>query len=204
MISPVKSMGWALAMGIVLGVAPGCQAIHQATGTIVDETGIGGENRALRPVTHSNIISVLRSVHAMELETSRLAVERAQSAEVREFARSMVREHENAERQLERVALERGIDPAQNSLSQQLRLNIQPTLASLRQQQGAAFDEAYLRQQISAHEFALFTLETSLLPATSDGALRELLSVHLRPMLARHHEQALALHSRLHLGAPGT
>lgn len=87
-----------------------------------------------------------------EIQSSQLALERSQNAQVREFAQRMVHEHQTMTNQMQAalaqagvtVALPTGLDAAKMNMMQQLR-----------DASAEDFDDRYIDQQTEAHENAL-------------------------------------------------
>lgn len=88
---------------------------------------------------------------AYELESSKLAIDKAMAADVKNFAQQMVKDHTDSTAKLKAAA--RSVVPnAEMSLEQ--RSNLQ----TLRNATGDAFDKAYIAQQRDAHQMALDAL----------------------------------------------
>ena len=86
-----------------------------------------------------------------EVESSELANDKAQSADVKEFAAQMIRDHGKANSELKSAAQELNIQ-----LPGELDSKHQQTLQKLESaQQGAAFDRAYIDAQRQAHSEAV-------------------------------------------------
>ncbi|HWT12656.1 MAG TPA: DUF4142 domain-containing protein [Allosphingosinicella sp.] len=92
-----------------------------------------------------------------EIESARLAQEKATRPEIRSLAQMILADHQRSTAELGRAA-----GQAQPPLTAAPRLNPeqQANVQALRTATGAAFDQEYLRQQVRAHEQAL-TLVTA-------------------------------------------
>jgi len=123
-----------------------------------------------------------------EIQLARIAYVRAQSPEVRAFARQMLIDHRDMAIKLDNFALERGylvawrIEPDKAS-----------TIERLQTLNGAAFDRAYMDEMVAAHEKAVATLETQ---AASGRETASLASASL-PTVRHHLEMARELDARL-------
>jgi putative membrane protein len=138
-----------------------------------------------------------------EIQTSQLALERAQSAAVKDFARRMIEHHTRLETQQAALLQQKGLAPMDNAHSAQLKKNLPPTLAMLRQHQGAAFDGMYLVDQIGQHKNTLLTIDTSLLPSTRDPQMQAMLRDQVRPAVVQHLDEAMRLHHQMMAPAAG-
>ena len=138
-----------------------------------------------------------------EIQTSQLAVERAQSAGVKAYARRMIDDHTRFEQQQATLVQQKGLSPTDNAHSLQMKRNLPPTLDMLRQQTGQNFDVMYIVDQIGAHKNTLFTIDTSLLPSTRDPQMQAMLRDQVRPAVVQHLQEAIALHHGLMTPAAG-
>jgi putative membrane protein len=166
--------GW---LALLLGVA-GCAPMAQ----LPDPPGF----------TDPEIVAVARAANQGEVETSRPAVQRAQSAAVRQFAERVVAEHAAANEAL--LAL--GIEPRESQVSQQIIQNARHTAHILEQHPAATYDRAYLDAQITLHQHTLTTLENYLVPASRSAPLRSFLQ-QTRAAVAAHLDEARRIRGAL-------
>lgn len=122
-----------------------------------------------------------------EVEASRLALQKAEDARVRAYARQMVEEHTRAHEALAQLAGERGV-----ALPQAPDATQQAKLQALGALDGAAFDARYVEEMgVKAHEqtIALFQRGAS---NARDPQIKAFASGQL-PVLQRHLERAREL-----------
>ena len=81
-----------------------------------------------------------------EVQMSRLAADRANDPEVRDFARRMIDDHSRANDQLERIARQRGW-----VLPQRPDAEHRAMMRRLRQRNGRDFDRAYMQAMVADH-----------------------------------------------------
>lgn len=139
-----------------------------------------------REFSDANVAAVLSEINSMEIESSRLALERSQNANVRQYAQRMIREHTALQQAQNQMLEARGMMPEHNALSLTMTRNLEPTMAQLRQLSGPEFDRAYIALQKSAHRQALTTIDTTLVPSTRDPGLRQFVVQQVRPRISRH------------------
>lgn len=122
----------------------------------------------------------------MEVEGSKLALEKARSAEVKSFAQKMIDDHGKAGQQLAALAKKKGYDaPAEPSLMQQAKLK---TLG-LRDD---GFDKAYAESiGVSAHEDAVKLFQEASNQA-KDPEIKQFATETL-PTLEQHLQMAKSL-----------
>jgi putative membrane protein len=166
-----------------------------AIGTdIAMATALGAGVTDASMFSDASIAAVGSASNQEEIRTSQLALQRAQDAQLRAYAQRMVEEHTRLEQQMQALLSRKGLAPADNALSLQLKRNLPVALDSLDNHQGRDFDVAFILHQIHAHDMALKTLDTSLIPEADDAELRAMLQQQVRPAVADHLRQAKQLH----------
>lgn len=97
-----------------------------------------------------------------EIETSRLALEKSQSADIKEFASMMITDHGKANDELATIAKKNDIEvPDDTTLVKQAKKKI----LDMRDE---SFDAAYANNQVKAHEEAIELFEKQANTVTDD------------------------------------
>jgi putative membrane protein len=118
--------------------------------TAADSAPESGAAAAAASLDRNGYVQMAAASDLFEIQSSPLAATRAQRAEVREFAQMLVTHHTQTTAQLTAAAQASGgmpqpmLTPMQASMMQELQ-----------QAPAGGFDQAYLRQQVPAHEMAL-------------------------------------------------
>jgi len=86
-----------------------------------------------------------------EIESSRLALQRAQRPETRQYAQMLIQHHMQTSAQVMAAARASGLNPPPPRLMPMQ----QRMMAELSRASAANFDRVYLRQQVPAHQMAL-------------------------------------------------
>jgi putative membrane protein len=128
------------------------------------------------------------SSSAVEIELARTAYIRAQSPDVRDFARQMLTDHRDMVIKLDNFALERGY-----LMSWRIEPEKAGTIERLRSLDSASFDRAYMDEMVAAHEKAVATME---IQAASGRETASIASAAL-PTVRHHLEMARALDAQL-------
>lgn len=125
---------------------------------------------------------------AFEIEASKLAAQKAQSAKIKNFAVTMIAAHTQSTAKLKTAA--DGAtppimpDPALNAVQQQ-------TLDALNAKSGADFDTAFAKAQVDAHHLTLDALKAYA--ATGDVPTLKAFASEMVPTVTKHLEGAKAL-----------
>jgi putative membrane protein len=119
------------------------------------------------------------SSNMFEIESSKLALERATADDVRAFAQQMIDDHTAAGEKMKAAAESDGLTPPTAMKEKE-----QADLAQIQSAEGDAFDQAYVTAQVAAHDQAVALFE-SFSNQGSDSALREFAAATL-PTLQEH------------------
>jgi putative membrane protein len=177
----------AMALGLALMSLPAAAQVTANDGAAHDSGG-------WRPVitTDAEFLRVATSANLLEIVSSQLALEQAQSEEVRRFAEQMIADHTAATQELARVsgtpAPDLTADPAAL-----LDTHHAERLAALRGTAAESFDAAYVTLQRQAHEEAIYLFQDY---ATNgqEGPVKEFAEATL-PKLQSHFDAAQDLPS---------
>jgi predicted outer membrane protein len=149
--------------------------------------GAGGEGGEALVLSDAQILHVTATANQGEIEQGTIALDRAQTESVDEFAQMMVSQHGAALADGSELAQQLGL--AGNALSMQLQSESAAIVAQLQLAEDAEFDAVYMNAQVAAHERVLGVLDDELIPDADDTALRDYLET-LRTSVADHLEMA--------------
>jgi putative membrane protein len=103
------------------------------------------------PGTALPFVAMAGASDLYEIESSRLALEKSQSKDVRDFATMMIEHHQMTTQKVTAAAKAAGLNPPPPAL---MPLQVQ-MLDQLRKAPAGGFDRLYLSQQTEAHRMAL-------------------------------------------------
>jgi putative membrane protein len=113
----------------------------------------GGANEGQRSmptdinVTPQMFVTSAASGGLFEVQSSQLAIERSQDANIKKFAQQMIDDHTKVNQELQQVAQSGNLN-----VPNELSVKHKALLQTLQNAQGAQFDRAYVAAQIAAHE----------------------------------------------------
>ncbi|MBB5215896.1 DUF4142 domain-containing protein [Parapusillimonas granuli] len=109
------------------------------------------QNQIAMSEEDKNFIKRAGEAGHLEVEASKLAQEKAESAEVKSFARSMIKDHTDANLELETISKKKGVAPPLFPSDAQ-----KEKLEALSQAEGAEFDRLYAKEiGVAAHKEAV-------------------------------------------------
>ncbi len=174
------------ALGALALAACGQQASTETQTSTTAETTTPA---AVQPaaMTDAEFVQTVANSDAYEIQSSELAAQRGARADVKEFATMMVRDHRATTQELTTLA------PTLNMAAPtpQLSADMTNDLNRMRGLSGEAFDDAYLDEQVEAHNSAVSTFERYIQGA-QPGPLRDWAQTTL-PKLRAHQEHVQRL-----------
>ena len=139
----------------------------------------------------AEIAAIVVTANQVDIDAGKLAASMATSAEVKKFGQLMVTDHTGVNKQAGDLAARLKVTPADNPTSQSLK-----NVANLKPLKGAAFDKAYVDNEVAYHQAVLDAVDKTLIPGASNAELKALL-VKVRPAFVAHLEHAKQLQSSL-------
>jgi putative membrane protein len=164
---------------------------------VVDSAAGAAETAPAAPaVTDPQIADIVVTANEVDIQAGELARIRASDPRVKEFAERMITDHSGVNQAASELVTRLGVTPEPNPVSQQLRQGGEQNRSSLQGQSGAAFDQAYIEQEVAYHQAVLDALDQTLIPNAQNAELRALLE-QSRPAFVAHLEHARELQGSL-------
>jgi putative membrane protein len=143
-------------------------------------------------VNDAQIASIVVTANQVDIDAGKLAASRSTSDEVKTFARLMVTDHTGVNKSATDLAAKLKVTPQDNPTSQSLKADGEKNLAHLKTLKGAAFDKAYIDNEVTYHQQVIDALDKTLIPSATNEELKALL-VKVRPAFVAHLEHAKRL-----------
>ena len=147
-------------------------------------------------ITDAQIASIVVTANQVDIDAGKLAAERASRPEVKKFGELMVTDHTGVNKAAVELVTKLKVTPQDNPTSQSLKAGGDKNLAHLKTLRGAAFDKAYVDQEVAYHTAVLDAVDKTLIPGASNAELKALL-VKVRPAFVAHLEHAKMVQSKL-------
>lgn len=144
----------------------------------------------------AQIAAIVVAANQVDIDAGRLAETKASRNEVKEFARRMVTDHSGVNRQAVELVTRLGVKPEENTTSRSLKDAGASTVKRLQGLSGAAFDKAYVDNEVSYHQAVLDVVDKTLIPSAQNAELKALL-VQVRPAFVAHLDHARHIQSSL-------
>lgn len=183
----VSWRSWIPVAVVALASAAAAQAQAQARGE---------DGKKAVPLTDAQIAAIVVGANTIDVEYGKLALTRAQSPDVRQFAESMISTHTAVNEQAAELASKLRLTPEENATSRGLAAAAAAKRAELSRLKGAAFDRAYIANEVEFHALVLDAIDKALVPNAQNAELKALL-VAVRPAIEGHLVHAKQIQARL-------
>ena len=137
--------------------------------------------------TDPQIAHIAYTAGVIDIAAAKQALKKTHNREVKAFAQDMVRDHEAVNKQALALVKKLKVTPEDNDTSRTLSKNATDKRAELAKLKGAAFDKAYVDNEVAYHKAVDSALETTLIPNSSNAELKSLLQTGLK--IFQGHEQ---------------
>ncbi|WFP74728.1 DUF4142 domain-containing protein [Mesorhizobium sp. WSM4906] len=143
--------------------------------------------QAAEKPTDPQIAHIAYTAGTIDIEAAKQAIKKSRTKEVVDFAKDMERDHEAVNKQALDLVKKLKVTPQDNATSQALVKAAKEERAKLAKLKGAAFDKAYIENEVAYHKQVDSALETLLIPSASNAELKSLLETGLK--IFQGHEQ---------------
>lgn len=137
--------------------------------------------------TDPQIAHIAYTAGHIDVVAAKQALKKSRNKEVRAFAQDMVRDHSEVNKEALALVKKLKVTPQDNPTSRALSKQAAAERGKLAKLKGAAFDKAYVANEIAFHKTVDNALETTLIPSANNGELKGLLQTGLK--IFQGHEQ---------------
>jgi putative membrane protein len=137
------------------------------------------------------IVAIFDAANTYDMETGSLAIGRAHSRVVRDFAEMLVRDHRNVRAQGRDLAKSLNVTPTPPKDFALAKAHA-AAMTSLRADKGNAFDRAFLQHEVDFHNAVIEAVTNTLLPAIQNAQVKDLVT-KVAPAFVAHRDRAQSL-----------
>ncbi len=135
-----------------------------------------GEAKLIDP----QIAHVAYTAGEIDITAAKQAIAKSKNKDVVSFAQDMVRDHQAVNKQALDLVKKLNVTPQDNDTSRALSKQAAAKQAELAKLSGAAYDKAYIANEVAYHKAVNNALETALIPQASNAELKNLLQTGLK------------------------
>ena len=129
--------------------------------------------------TDPQIAHIAYTAGQLDIDAAKQALEKSKNKEVRDFAQDMVRDHTEVNKQALALVTKLNVKPEDNDTSRALTKQAAAKRDELAKLNGAAFDKAYVANEVAYHKTVNGALESTLIPSANNSELKTLLQTGL-------------------------
>jgi putative membrane protein len=130
--------------------------------------------------TDPQIAHIAYTAGQLDIDAAKQALEKSKNKEVRDFAQDMVRDHTEVNKQALALVTKLNVKPEDNDTSRALTKQAAAKRDELSKLSGAAFDKAYVANEVAYHKTVNGALESTLIPSANNAELKGLLQTGLK------------------------
>src|SRR5215475_3702939 len=169
--------------------------IGALSGAVLFATAACAADQAAKP-TDPQIAHIAYTAGKLDIEAAKQALDKSKNKDVRAFAQQMVGDHTMVNNQALALVKKLKVKPEDNPTSQGLTKQADATRKKLAGLSGAAFDKAYIDNEVTYHKAVNAALSDTLIPNAQNAELKALLQSGLGVFQA-HQKHAEQLASQL-------
>jgi len=151
--------------------------------------------QAAKP-TDPQIAHIAYTAGQIDIDAAKLALTKSHNKKVRAFAQEMERDHKAVNEKALALVKKLNVTPQDNPTSQSLVKAADAEHKTLESLSGAAFDKAYVDNEVAYHKTVNGALQDTLIPDASNAELKALLQTGLK-LFQSHQEHAEMLDGEL-------
>jgi putative membrane protein len=150
-----------------------------AAAILLSGPALQGASAADKP-TDPQIAHIAYTAGVIDINAAKQAQKKAKNKDVKAFAEDMLRDHEAVNKQALALVKKLNVTPEDNDTSKALSKQASDKMAELDKLSGAAFDKAYVANEVAYHKAVNSALETQLIPSAGNAELKSLLQTGLK------------------------
>jgi putative membrane protein len=157
--------------------------------------GVASPALAQQP-TDAQIAHIVVTANQVDIDAGKLAASKGTNAEVKAFGEQMVKDHTGVNKQAADLAGRLKLKPEDNPTSKSLKAGGDKNVTALKGLSGAAFDKAYISNEVAYHQAVLDAVDKTLIPSAQNAELKALIE-KVRPAFVAHLEHAKQVQASL-------
>jgi len=140
-------------------------------------------------VNDAQIAQIVVTANTIDIGNGKIALKQSHTPSVDEFANLMIKDHTAVNDSAVALVTRLGVKPQDSDTSKSLKSASDTEQAKLSGMTGAAFDRAYLENEVAYHKQVLGAITDVLIPNAQNAELKKML-VDVKPAFQAHMEHA--------------
>ena len=144
----------------------------------------------------AQIAAIVVTANQVDIDAGKLAESKASDKEVKAFAQQMITDHGGVNKAATELVTKLKVTPQDNPTSESLKSSGEQNVKKLKGLTGAAFDKAYVDNEVTYHQAVIDAIDKTLIPSAKNEELKALL-IKVRPAFVAHLEHAKQMQASL-------
>jgi len=144
---------------------------------------------AQAPPTDPQIVGIVVAANQIDIDAGKLALSKTHDKQVHDFAQQMITDHSALQKSVFDLGAKLHVVPADSDTSASLKKQAAETTVHLKFLKGAAFDKAYIDNEVGYHKAVIDAVSTVLIPNAQNAELKSALT-GAAPLFQGHLEHA--------------
>jgi putative membrane protein len=144
----------------------------------------------------AQIAHIVVTANQVDIDAGKLAADWGTHADVKAFGAMMATDHLGVNKLATELASKLKVKPEDNATSQSLKSGGHKNVSHLKTLKGAAFDKAYIDNEVAYHQAVLDAVDKVLIPSAQNDELKGLI-VKVRPAFVAHLEKSRSIQTSL-------
>jgi len=153
-------------------------------------------------LTDPQIAAIVVAANQVDIDAGNLALKKSKSEAVKAFAQRMVTDHTAVNQSAVALVTKLKVTPEESDASKGLTAGGVEARAKLDALEGAAFDNAYVDNEVAYHQAVIGVLDSKLIPSATNAELKSTL-VGVKPAFDAHLQHAQQIQASLAAGGSG-
>ena len=170
--------------------------IRFSVATVAAAVVMAASSAFAQAVTDPQIAAIVVTANQVDIDAGKVAAAKGTHPEVKAFGKQMAADHAGVNKQATALVTKLGVKPEDNPTAQSLKAGGADNVKKLTGLSGAAFDKAYIDNEVTYHQQVLDALDKTLIPNAKNAELKALLE-KVRPAFVAHLNQAQTIQKAL-------
>ena len=144
----------------------------------------------------AQIAGIVVTANTVDIDAGKLAQKMSRNKEVQQFGKQMVTDHAGVNKQATALVQKLKVKPEDSDTSKSLKAGGAANISKLKGLKGAAFDKAYVENEVTYHQAVIDALDKTLIPNAKNAELKTLLE-KVKPAFVAHLEHARQIQQSL-------
>lgn len=142
------------------------------------------------------IATIALTAHQIDVARGKQALKHSKNAEVKQFARQMVDDHQAGANEVLALAKKLGVKPEESAVTKSLKSDARKAEQRLKKEKGASFDKDYIDTEVAYHQAVIDAVKNTLIPGAKNEQVKTALEQAV-PTLEGHLQHAKMVQSQL-------